>query len=106
MSENNSEYQDRPKPFSKERTKIIVNRIIYFYSFFYVLVKVVSAFQAKRAVPFLMVALPFLILTVIGFKIERSKNYSWVYIVVGIILISVMRYYETEIIDFLDLKLS
>lgn len=106
MSQENSEYQNRPKPFSKERTKIVVNRIVFFYSLFYVIVKVVEAFQNQETILYLILAIPFAILALVGFKIERSKNYSWIYIIIGIILISVMRFYEPDILGFLYEQLN
>lgn len=91
----------RPKPFSKERTKLIVGRIIYFYSIFYVLIRLFSGFQDEVFLPHLLIAIPFMILVGIGFVFEKKKDYSWIYVIIGIVLISLLRFYEQEIYLYL-----
>lgn len=101
MSQSQPDSSLPPKPFSAASLKVTLSRIVYFYSLFMVVVKVFSAFQNGNFLAYMLIALPFGVLTFIGFKSEKSKSYSWVFVVVGILLISVMRYYELEIIDFL-----
>lgn len=91
---------NQPKPFSKKRTKIIVGRIIYFYSIFYVLIRIFSGFQNDTFLPHFLIAIPFIALASIGFTFEKNKNYSWIYVIIGVVLISVIRFYEQELFTY------
>ena len=89
--------KNQPKPFSKERTKLIVGRIIYFYSIFYVLIRLFSGFQNDAFPPHFFISLPFIVLAAVGFKFEKNKNYPWIYVGIGLVLISAIRFYEQEL---------
>lgn len=103
-NKNNPDLQSRPKPFSKERTKMIVSRIIYFYSIFFIIVKVLSLFQGAPFIASIVLILPFIVLAIIGFRMEKTKIYSWIYIIAGIVFISFIRFYELEIVSWLNLN--
>lgn len=98
----NQDYQDRPKPFSKERTRQTLCMIVYFYSVFFVVMKIISVFQGNRFLPHALIALPFVATAFWGYRMQRSKSFSWIYVILGIILISVVRYYEPEWLLYLE----
>lgn len=100
MIDRKKELENRSKPFSKERTKMIVCRVIYFYSLFYVIMKIIAMFKGYDFISNLMVTLPLVILAVIGFRMEKLKRYSWLYVIVGIIVISTLRYYELDLLRY------
>lgn len=100
MSEENINYEDRAKPFSKERIKSTVCRVIYFYSLFFVIMKIIAIFQGADPLPHTLIALPFMIFTYIGYRMSRQKNFSWAYIIVGIVVISAIRYYELDLLRY------
>lgn len=102
MTESNGEFQNRPKPFSKERTKQTIGMIIYFYCVFFVIMKVIAVFQGAVAGPNLLVSIPFVGFAVWGFYQQRHRDFSWVYIVVGVLMISALRYYETGLLHYLQ----
>lgn len=88
--------QNHPKPFSAERTKMIVCRVIYFYSVFYVIMKVIGFFQHLSILPHVIIVLPFLMLGIWGYQNDRRKTYSWLYVIIGIVVISTIRYFELD----------
>lgn len=96
---NNSEdLQNRPKPFSKERTRFLIGRIVFFYSIFYVVIRVFSGFQHDRIIPYLILSIPFLGLAGFGLRFEKQKYYPWIYGITGIIIMSLIRFYEEDLI--------
>lgn len=95
-----SQTNNHSKPFSKERTKAIICKIIFFYSLFFVIMKIIAIFKGAVMLPNLLMAIPFLILTAIGFYIDRRNKYSWIYVIIGIIVISTIRYYEPQLLIY------
>ena len=65
--------ENRPKPFSKERTKATLCKIIFFYSIFYVVMKVIAAFKGLWVIPNLVLTLPYLIFAAIGFWMTKTR---------------------------------
>lgn len=105
MAKHPEEFQNRPKPFSKERTRQTVGMVVYFYCVFFVIMKVIAVFQGHPALPHFLIAIPFIGLAIWGFKQQRTRSFSWLYSIIGIVLISVLRYYELDLITFLNTAL-
>lgn len=99
MNQQETEPSLLPKPFTADGIRRTLSRIIFFYSILTVLVKLVSGFQTGQYLAYLIIAGPFVVLSLLGLKIERSKKYSWIYVVAGILLISIIRYYELGIVE-------
>ena len=77
--------------------KMLLSKIILFYSVFYVVMKVIAVlFENVWVLPNLILALPFLIFAVLGGVIIKRNIYSWIYVILGILVISLIRYYEAE----------
>jgi len=77
--------------------KILLSKIILFYSVFYIVMKVFAVlFDNVWVLPNLILALPFLIFAILGGMMLRRKNYSWIYVISGVLVISLIRYYEVE----------
>ena len=72
----------------------LISKIIFFYSIFYVVMKVVIIFQGAWLIPNLILSLPYLLFAVIGWRMVKKKSYHWAYVILGVILISAVRYYE------------
>ena len=84
------------------RNLIIITKIILFYSIFFILMKAVIIFQGAWIVPNLVLMLPFLILAAIaGFQVKQEK-YSWIFVLVGAVVIILTRIYETELAFWLQ----
>lgn len=99
---DNPEFQNRPKPFSKERTKQTIGMIVYFYCVFFVIMKIIAIFQGASLKPNAIIAIPFVALGVWGFLQRKQQIFSWVYIILGVLIISVLRYYELDLIRYLQ----
>ncbi|TVZ25413.1 hypothetical protein JM83_0325 [Gillisia sp. Hel_I_86] len=81
----------------KTNFKAIISKIIVFYSVFYVVMKLIAIlFEDAWALPNLIIALPFLLFAIIGGLLMKNDNFSWVYVVVGILVISAIRFYEAR----------
>ena len=81
---------------ASQRYLVIISKIIFFYSIFYVIMKIAAIFQGAWVVPNLILAIPYLIFAIIGGLLVKRNAYSWIYVIAGAILISVVRYYEQE----------
>ena len=76
---------------------VLLSKVILFYSVFYVVMKVFAViFEGVWVLPNLILAIPFLIFAVIGIVMIKRKNYSWIYVIAGILVISAIRYFEAE----------
>ncbi|UJH92386.1 hypothetical protein LZ575_07640 [Antarcticibacterium sp. 1MA-6-2] len=53
-------------------------------------------FQGAWPIPNLILAIPYIIFAAIGWRMLKTSQYSWVYVIAGIIVISVVRYYEMQ----------
>lgn len=77
--------------------KALVSKIILFYSFFYVVMKLIAViFQDAWPIPNLILAIPYIIFAAIGWRMLKLDQYSWIYVIAGILVISVVRYYEMQ----------
>lgn len=74
---------------------MLLSKIILFYSVFYIVMKVFAVlFENVWVLPNLILALPFLIIAILGGMMLKRNNYSWIYVIAGILVISLIRYYE------------
>lgn len=105
MAVDKEEFQNRPKPFSKERTRQTVGMVVYFYCVFFVIMKIIAVFQGSPFMTHFLIAIPFIAMAIWGFKQQRIRSFSWLYSIIGIVFISVLRYYEVDLIDFLNTAL-
>lgn len=76
---------------------MLLSKIILFYSVFYIVMKVIAVlFENVWVLPNLILALPFLIIAILGGMMLKRNDYYWIYVIAGILVISLIRYYETE----------
>ena len=81
---------------NSQRYLVLISKIIFFYSIFYVVMKVIAMFQGAWVIPNLILSLPYLIFAVVGGFMVKKDSYHWAYVIAGAILISIVRYYERE----------
>jgi membrane protein insertase Oxa1/YidC/SpoIIIJ len=83
---------------SKASTRylVLISKIIFFYSIFYVIMKVLAIFQGAWLIPNLILSLPYLVFAIVGGLIVKNNTFHWAYVIAGAILISIVRYYEQE----------
>ncbi|MFD2834415.1 hypothetical protein [Gramella sp. AN32] len=79
---------------NSEKYLILISKIIFFYCTFYVIMKILAIFQGAWVAPSLVLAIPYLAFAIAGAYMVKTDNYSWIYVIAGVILISVVRYYE------------
>jgi len=77
--------------------KMLLSKIILFYSVFYIVMKVFAVlFENVWVLPNLILAIPFLVFAILGGIMIKQNSYSWIYVIIGILVISLIRYYEAE----------
>ncbi|TRO65282.1 hypothetical protein [Christiangramia sabulilitoris] len=81
---------------NSQRYLVLISKIIFFYSIFYVIMKIVAMFQGAWMIPNLILSLPYLVFAVVGGIMVKRNSYHWAYVIAGAILISIVRYYEQE----------
>ena len=81
----------------KTNFKAIISKIIVFYSVFYVVMKLIAiVFDGAWALPNLILAIPFLIFAIVGGLLMKKESFSWIFVIVGVLVISAVRYYEAK----------
>ncbi len=77
--------------------KALISKIILFYSIFYVIMKLIAVlFQNAWPIPNLLFTLPYIVFALLGWRMMKTEQFSWIYVIAGVIVISVIRYYEME----------
>lgn len=85
-----------------QRNLVIITKIILFYSIFYVGLKLFVISQGGWVNPNLLLALPFLLLAIVGGIIVAKGKYSWLFAAIGTVAIILMRIYESRWILWLQ----
>lgn len=77
--------------------KALISKIILFYSIFYVVMKLIAiVVQEAWLWPNLILALPYVIFAAVGWVMLKKNEFSWIYVIAGVIVISIIRYYEMD----------
>lgn len=79
-----------------ERYLVTISKIIFFYSIFYIVMKVLAILQGAWLYANLILCIPYLVFTAVGLYIIKKGKFHWAYVIAGIIVISVIRYFEEE----------
>ena len=98
--------QEGPKPFTDKKNKLIITKIIVIYSAFFLVLKLSAIFQGGWVAANLLVALPIVLLGLLGVYFLKTNSTNWVYAIGSIIAVSAMRYYEQDLILWLHSALS
>ncbi|SDR66793.1 hypothetical protein [Gramella sp. MAR_2010_147] len=81
---------------NSQRYLVLISKIIFFYSVFYVIMKIIAVFTGAWAIPNLILSIPYLGFAIVGALMVKRNSYHWAYVIPGAILISIVRYYEKE----------
>jgi len=81
---------------NSQRYLILISKIIFFYSIFYVVMKLLAVFQGAWLIPNLILSIPYAFFGMVGGLMVKRNNYHWWYVIAGALLISVVRYFEQE----------
>ena len=88
------------------RNLVILTKIILFYSLFYAFLKLVVIIRGGWLWPNLLLVIPFLILFSLGLKQVRSKAYSWIFVIFGAAVIVLVRFYEAQLVYWLQQEIG
>ncbi len=98
--------EKKPAPFTNPRNKITIYKIIAIYSAFYVLMKFYAIFvQGSWLLPNLILCAPMVIIGLVAWQQLKKQQTSWWYILVAVIAVSVLRYYEADWVIWLNQNL-
>ncbi|MEJ4090101.1 hypothetical protein [Galbibacter orientalis] len=84
------------------RTLVTVTKIIAYYCMFYAAVKCYAIINGMWLFPNLIVGIFLAVIAFIGFWIMKTEKYNWYYLVVCVVLLSALRYYEPTLIPYLQ----
>ncbi|MDN6280863.1 MAG: hypothetical protein L0J45_07650 [Psychroflexus sp.] len=98
--------QNQPKPFSAERTQLTVAKITVFYALFFVAMKIVIIFQGAWMLPNLLISLPVILTGLAAWYLLKIHKVNWLFVIISIVVISAVRYYETEAVHWLHSYLN
>lgn len=90
-----------PAPFTSESNRNMFSKIIVIYAVFYIVMKLVAVFQGAWLWVNLILCLPFVLLAIWGGLAIKRNATSWLYVIVAILIISAIRYFEPELMVFL-----
>lgn len=90
--------EQKPKPFSSARNKLIITKIVVIYSGFFLLLKLSAIFQGGWVIANLLVAVPIILLGLLGYYFLKTESTNWFYALGSIVFISAMRFYEQDLI--------
>ncbi len=79
----------------------ILTKIIFFYSLFFIVVKLIAMFRMDLTVPFLVLMVPFLILAGLSGKYIRQGSYSMVFVILGAVTILLIRIFEGDLVRWM-----
>lgn len=72
----------------------VAQRIVVLYCIIYAIAKLVALFKGVWFYPNFIIMMGLLILGGVGGYLIKKDNYNWVYTIIGVVLISALRYYE------------
>ncbi|NEV93867.1 hypothetical protein G3567_06855 [Psychroflexus sp. YR1-1] len=87
----------KPKPFTADKNKLIITKIIVIYSAFFLVLKISAIIQGGWVAANLLVALPIVLLGLLGVYFLKTDTTNWIYAIGSIVLVSAMRYYEQDL---------
>lgn len=105
MQSSEPENTSRARPFSAERTKVVACKIIFFYSIFYIVMKILAVLNNAWLVANLLLCIPFILFGLIGFWMNRNNKYSWTYLILGVLIISAIRFFEKDLLIYFHQQL-
>lgn len=80
----------------------MITRIVAYYCLFYGLVKISAIFRGAWLVPNLIIAVLLLMLGGVAFYQIKQKTFNGIFVILAIILISTLRFYETRLVHLIQ----
>ncbi|WP_373058958.1 hypothetical protein [Zunongwangia sp. H14] len=88
-----------------ENYRQIFCKVIFFYSIFYIIMKLLAMMQGAWLDANLILCLPYVGFIIWGGFLLKRKKYSWIYIITGAIVVGAIRYFEKDLMLFLHYQL-
>lgn len=83
-------------PFTSASNRNMLSKIIVIYALFYIVMKLVAIFQEAWLWVNLILCLPFVLLALWGGILIKRNATSWFYVIIAVLVVSVIRYYEAD----------
>ncbi|WP_340065408.1 hypothetical protein [Ascidiimonas aurantiaca] len=83
------------------RNLVIITKIIFYYCLFYIGVKVYGVFSGMWFLPNIVVILLLAVTGGLAAFFMIKKKYNWPYAIAGILIIVLLRIYESRLISYL-----
>jgi hypothetical protein len=83
---------------------VSLTKIVSVYSFFFVLLKSIAILRGAWMISNIILAIPFIIMGILTAYTILYKKYSWVITIISVVLIIAVRYYEVDLVYFLQSK--
>lgn len=93
---------EEPKVFNKYLVSL--TKIVSVYCFFFVLLKSIAIFRGAWMIPNIILAIPFISMGILTAYTVLYKKYSWIITIITVVLIIAVRYYEVDLVYFLQNK--
>jgi hypothetical protein len=81
---------------------VSLTKIVSIYCFFFVLLKSLAIIRGAWMVPNIILAVPFVLLGIATAYVVFFKKYNWLLAILGALLIVVVRYYEVDLVFYLQ----
>ncbi len=96
---------DKPAPFTNPRNKLTIYKITIIYAGFYLLMKLYAIFQGSLILPNLILTIPFILIGFVAWSQLKQNKTNWWFILLSIIVVSAVRYYESDWVVWLNQNL-
>lgn len=95
---------ENQEPIVFNKYLVSLTKIVSVYSFFFVLLKSIAIFRGAWMIPNIILAIPFIIMGILTAYTVIYKKYSWIITIITVALIIAVRYYEYDLVYFLQDK--
>jgi hypothetical protein len=95
---------ENQEPVVFNKYLVSLTKIVSVYSFFFVLLKSIAIFRGAWMIPNIILAIPFIIMGILTAYTVIYKKYSWLITIITVALIITVRYYEYDLVYFLQDK--
>jgi hypothetical protein len=93
---------EEPKIYNKYLVSL--TKIVSFYCLFFVLLKSLAIVRGAWVIPNLILTVPFVLLGISSAYVIFYKKYNWVLALFGALFIILIRYYEVDLVYYLQEK--
>ncbi|GGD25374.1 hypothetical protein [Flavobacterium orientale] len=95
---------ENQEPVVFNKYLVSLTKIVSVYSFFFVLLKSIAIIRGAWMIPNIILAIPFIIMGILTAYTVIYKKYSWIITIITVALIIAVRYYEYDLVYFLQDK--